>query len=299
MIPKVHGYDLNDVNPVGCPFSITDYIHGNTAEEVSRAYPGDDDIPVQFRKKFWWNIAKIMVQLASVRLPKIGSIFRDETRPDSFIVGPLVETGSGPYDSAAEFYADYPMALVRHFRTREREEVEGEEELAIAFRKIAACFAAPPTQGDEMDAGFGLANFDLNANNVLVDMEFNVLAVIDWDSVITVPNAGLYRFPFLIDIGSAIPGVFETLPAIIKRQQLSREFAEVVEAAAEQQHDESINTRQIFRFSLPGFFSKEAVAFRALIFIKMRQDFVNREWLEGLKWLSQHDEAALGKFYSI
>lgn len=50
-----------------------------------------------------------MVQLASIRVSKIGSIIRNEADPESFVVGPLVETGSGPYDSAAEFYAGYPL----------------------------------------------------------------------------------------------------------------------------------------------------------------------------------------------
>jgi hypothetical protein len=92
----------------GCLFFILDYVHGNTAEEVSRSYLGDHrGIPVQFEEKFFRQVAKIMIQLASVRLPNNGSIFPDEADPnsESFIVGPLIETGTGPYKSTAEFYA--------------------------------------------------------------------------------------------------------------------------------------------------------------------------------------------------
>ena len=300
MIPKVHAYELNQVNPVGCPFLIADYVHGNTAEEVSRAYPGDyTGIPPQFQRKFWRNLARIMVQLASVRLPKIGSIFRDEARPSSFVVGPLVETGSGPYDSSADFYADYPVALINHFRTKEPQKVDGEEELAFAFRKLAARFSGTPREQDRPERDFGLANYDLDMHNVLVDMEFNVLAVIDWDSVWTVPNAGLHWFPRLMGISYAIPGVVPTNAALIKRQQLSRRFAEIVEAVARQERDEGTNTKGSFLFTVAGFFSTEAVAFRAINHLKQRQDWVNSEWLEGLKWLSKHDEAALANFYDL
>jgi hypothetical protein len=73
---------------------------------MSQTYPGDHEgIPMQFQEKFWREVAKIMIQLASIRFPKIGSINRDG---DSFIVGPLIETMSGLYDSAAKIYGDYP-----------------------------------------------------------------------------------------------------------------------------------------------------------------------------------------------
>ncbi|KAK0655341.1 hypothetical protein B0T16DRAFT_319992 [Cercophora newfieldiana] len=223
-IPKVYGYDLNDQNPVGCPFSILEYIHGNTTEEVSRTYPGKHEgIPAPFEEKLWRQVAKIMVQLASIRLSKIGSIIRNEADPESFVPPP-----------------------------------------------------AARADGDAAD--FGLANYDLNPNNLLVDQEFNILAVIDWDSVAAVPDAALYRFPFLMGISCAIPGVVDTHPAVMKRQQLGRRFAEVVEAVAREQSGvdcEDANKRHTFLLTKAGFFSKESMAFRSLIYVKMRQDWVN------------------------
>ncbi|KAG8406148.1 hypothetical protein J3458_021475 [Metarhizium acridum] len=118
-IPKVYAYDRDEQNAVGCLFSMIEYVHGNTAEEVSQSYPGNQErIPEPFREKILTPIANIMTQLASVRLPKIGSIFRDAA--GSFVVGPLIETGSGPYDSAAEFYADYPLALGKSLAEKEQ-----------------------------------------------------------------------------------------------------------------------------------------------------------------------------------
>lgn len=267
-----------------------EYVHGNTAEEVSRTYPGEHEgIPAQFQEKFWRQVAKTMLQLASIRLPKIGSILRDEADPDSFIVGPLVETGSGPYDSATEFYEDYPLALGQSLGKGEPV-VSGQEELVQAFQSLAASFSPPATQaGDGSAAGFGLANYDLNPNNFLVDREFNVLAVIDWDSVVAVPDAALCRFPFLMGISCAVPGVVDTHPAATKRQQLGRRFAEAVEVV-EREHGAFLLTKA-------GFFSKESVAFRSLIYVKMRQDWVNYTWLQGLKWLSEHNEVEVAKFY--
>ncbi|KAK4151386.1 hypothetical protein C8A00DRAFT_45395 [Chaetomidium leptoderma] len=289
-IPRIHAYDLNDQNAVGYPFSIIEYVHGNTAEEVSRTYPGNHEgIPPQHEEKFWRQVAEVMVQLASIRLPKIGCIIQDGS--GLFVVGPLTETGSGPYDSAAEFYADYPLALSKALG---EPPVSWQDELVQAFRSLAASFPPPAARvGAGPAESFGLANFDLNPNNFLVDREFNVLAVIDWDSVASVPDAALYRFPFLMGVSCAVPGVVDTHPAVMRRQKLGRRFADVVEGAGREQAEtkgKGVNKRPVYRFAKSGFFSKEAVAFRSLIYVKMKQDWVNNTWLQGLEWLSEHNE---------
>jgi hypothetical protein len=292
----VYGYDLNPRNAIGCPFSVLEYIHGNTAEEVSRQYPGDHEgIPAQFEEKFWRQIAKIMIQLGSIRLPRIGSIIRDG--PGSFVVGPLVETGSGPYGSAAEFYADYPAALKESFG---QERPGGQDELIQVFTSLATSFGRPATLGGGSIQGFALANYDLNPNNILVDREFNVLAVIDWDAVISVPDAALYRFPFLMRISCAVPGVVGTHPAVLKRQEHARRFAEVVESVYCEQVGngrEGSGAGPSNHFTKSAFFSREAVAFRSLVYLKMRQEHVNQTWAAGLKWLGEHSDDEVAKFY--
>lgn len=49
------------------------------------------------------------------------------------------------------------------------------------------------------DSGdFGLTNLDIGTNNVLVNENFDIVAVIDWDSVVTAPGAVLHQFPWCI-----------------------------------------------------------------------------------------------------
>lgn len=187
-----------------------EYIHGNTAEEMSQSYPGDHEgIPAEFEGKLWRQVAQSMIQLASVQLPQIGSITRDES--GSFVVGPLIETDSGPYRSASEFYAYYPLALSKSLE----EKVQGQTGLVQEFRAISKSFGAHGSQ-----RGFGLAHYDLNANNILVDREINILAIIYWDSVVVIPDAALYRVPLLLGMDCPAPGLIETHPAVIKRLQL-------------------------------------------------------------------------------
>jgi hypothetical protein len=88
-----------------------------------------------------------------------------------------VETGSGPYASAPEFYANYPVALRRSISNRDQQ-VGGQDDLLQAFRSLAV--SLPSGASDSAPGfGFGLANHDLNPNNFLVDSQFNVLAIID------------------------------------------------------------------------------------------------------------------------
>ena len=240
-----------------------------------------------------------MIQLASIRLPKVGSIIRDKANPSKFSVGPLIETNSGPYESAAEFYADYPLALGKNLNAGNRQTITGQKELLEAFRSLATSFQPPKTE-NYGTKGFGLANYDLNPNNFLVDHEFNVLAVIDWDSVIAVPDAALYRMPFLMGIACLVPGTVKTHAAVVRRHLFGRRFAEIVEEVAQMEREKSMEQgikSPTFFFTKTGFFSKEAIAFRSLVYVKMGQMQVNSEWLEGLKWLSEHDDMEVVQFY--
>ena len=257
--------------------------------------------PLNSGKSFGAKLAEITIKLAAIRMPKIGSIIRDPVDQRSFVVGPLNETGSGPYASAADFYADYPLALSKRLANG-AEPVDGQSELVGAFRSLAASFPPPAARNvNEGTAGdFGLANFDLNPNNVIVDRQFNVLSVIDWDTVVAVPDAALYRIPPLMGLGFAVPGVVAERPAERERQRCGREYTGVVEDVGREMSrngGEGVNKRRNFLLTESAFFSKEAVAFRLLIMIRQQQDFVNRRCVEGLKWLSEHDEAAVAQFY--
>ncbi|KJR90032.1 uncharacterized protein SPSK_06434 [Sporothrix schenckii 1099-18] len=281
---------------VDCAFSLLEYIHGNTAKDVSKSYPGDHEgIPPQFETKFWRQFAHTMIQLASIRMPKIASIVYDEKNTGSFTVGPFVETGTGPQESPAEFYSSYPLALHKQLG----EATSGQKEAIDTVRRIASTLAAAQT---DTHVGFGLVNYDLNANNVLVDRDFNIVAVIDWDSVISAPDAALNRFPFLMGIDPAVPGAVKSqLPAIVRRQDSARRFAAVVEEVGHEQPT-ILTTRggmkhAAFTFTKQGFFTKEAVAVRSLTYVKMKQDCVNDQWRAGLDWLDGQDDNAVVDVY--
>lgn len=123
------------------------------------------------------------------------------------------------------------------------------------------------------------------------------MGVIDWDALAAVPEAALYRFPFLMGIDSTVPGVETTHPAVVRREQRARDFAAAVEMVSRRMA-EGQSDPDLFVFSQYGFYSLEALAYRALIHVQMRQDRVNEEWIKAVEWLSLHeDEAEVCDFF--
>ncbi|ATY63939.1 hypothetical protein CCM_04382 [Cordyceps militaris CM01] len=297
-VPEVHGFNLDIDNRVGSVFVLLEYIPGSTAEAVSRLYsPGADEgsIPPQFRDKFWGQLAGIMARLAAVRLPKIGSIYRESSNLGAFATGPIAETLSGPYGSAAAFYRDFPQRLARR-PANGSAAVDGQVAVLHGFARVAAASFASETDEEEEEesrGGFGLANYGLDLNKVLVDAEFNILTVLDWGSVVALPEAALHRLPRSMGIDAAIPGQGEALEAVRNRWERGHRFAEAVERQAVQDQGESV----VFPFTAAGFYAREAVAFRALVEIRSKQGRVNDEWVKGLNWLAEHGDEELAQFY--
>jgi hypothetical protein len=85
----------------------------------------------------------------------------------------------GPFDTAADFYSAYPIALAKS-QYGDIWEDGAHGQVVKSFQR-----AVQELKDDQAPAhGFGLANYDLGAHNYIVDTEFNSLAVIDWDSVL-------------------------------------------------------------------------------------------------------------------
>lgn len=266
-----------------------DYIHGNTAAELSETIEGDhEDIPDQYFEKFMRQVADIMAELASIRFPKIGSII--ETPEGQFEISKLEETRSGPYSSTKEFYDNYPVELAKIlWEDSKPDGISGEEHnrLPSLFRKVMAEIDLA-----EEIPSFGLVNMDFGPGNILVDHEFNILSVIDWDSVISCPDAVLHYFPYLSGMGDVRPGMTEGIhPAFKKRRERSHIFAALASAADQERNgdDRKITTK--------GFYSREAVAFRAMGMFKTRQDWVIRNWIDGLEYLEGKEDSDIQQFY--
>lgn len=124
----------------------------------------------------------------------------------------------------------------------------------------------------------------------MVDAEYNILAIIDWDSTISAPAPVLHHFPFCMSADPGVVGVRSSKrwPASTDRNRLTKRFAEVFDAVGGEGKE----------LDGTGFFTKEALAWRAIMFVRIGMGWADSEFVEGLRWLKRHNENDIEDFYN-
>ena len=165
-------------------------------------HPGE---PAQWQH-LMYQMAEFQVELASLRLPFIGSIFEGE-RGD-FMVGKDIWSEKGPFYTAQGYYEMLAMSVQMHAMQR----VKNTAELQIKNQSpgflVPAYFnlLMPTLANAHNDRGpFGLANQDFGLHNLLIDDDFNITGIIDIDGIMAAPLAVCTQYP--------IHSPFDHLPA--------------------------------------------------------------------------------------
>ncbi|KAF7541418.1 hypothetical protein G7054_g590 [Neopestalotiopsis clavispora] len=138
------------------------------------------------------------VQLTSMRLPKIGTIIRNED--GQYDLGPIPGIG-GPFDTAAAFFeswaekAKFPRDKEEITQILQRTPMPVEEMLQIIDdfpRQIKGMAKQLPLCNE---GPFPLCHDDFLHSNIIVDeTSFNVTGIIDWEGACTAPW-GLVAYP--------------------------------------------------------------------------------------------------------
>lgn len=283
-----------------------DYVSASTAFDLAMKTGNPMEIPKQFQAHFFSQIARIMVELASITFTSIGSVIAAEDDEQNYVIGPYADTMTGPYSSAKAFYNSYPLALANRLQLRSADPLEEEvvgTHLAQTFQQLAA---QTTSSTDVLQTPlFSLVNLELGTHNILVDADYNVLGVIDWDSTFAMPNAGAHMFPFCSGAEPGVPGATTEVSPVCpplndERRQTCNAFAQAVEEAALVRH----NTRLVMEGERPDcimthdmFFSREALALRSLMFLKAKQTWVDEAWPQGIQWLVSSTDETLKSWY--
>lgn len=78
------------------------------------------------------------------------------------------------------------------------------------------------TEEQSVQGPFGLAHSDFGAHNLLVNENFDILAVIDFDGLIAGPLEIQAQFPSLTGLDVEPPFVVETKPLVVSRINATR-----------------------------------------------------------------------------
>ncbi|EKJ72851.1 hypothetical protein FPSE_06897 [Fusarium pseudograminearum CS3096] len=205
-VPEVHYYNTDPENEVGAPYILMDYIHGTTADKLSHAKCDPDmyGTPDQDRR-FREQMAEIQVTISTFKFDKIGSLHYDETTSE-FFIGPELETGKGPWNSPMEYYndlADHVLQVCEKNASSKLRESPSFENPNL-FKHLMSLYSS------SNKGPFSLVDRDFGANNLLVDDEFRIIGVIDFDGVMAAPIEVIAQFPSLTGLDRQIPRHIET-----------------------------------------------------------------------------------------
>jgi Choline/ethanolamine kinase len=120
-----------------------------------------------------------------VKFDKIGSILKN-LETGHYEIGPLSNGLGGPYTTATEYYRAWAAANIsKHGATSD-------------FPSRIAAIASMISEND--NGPFRLIHPDFGHNNIIVDDDFNMLSVIDWEYSIVGPSELAARFPIRLQM---------------------------------------------------------------------------------------------------
>lgn len=120
-----------------------------------------------------------------MKFDKIGSIFKNP-ETGTFEIGPLPDGLGGPYQTATEYY--------RAWATRNIARQEDGSDFVSRIEEVSSRIS-------KHDNGpFRLIHGDFSQHNIMVDDDFNMLAVIDWEKSFVGPSEMAARFPMSLQV---------------------------------------------------------------------------------------------------
>ncbi|KAM0232467.1 hypothetical protein ACHAP5_010720 [Fusarium lateritium] len=133
------------------------------------------------------------------------------------------------------------------------------------------------SEGSSCKDSFNLVNRDFGAHNLLVDEEFHIVGVVDFDGVMAAPIEVVAQYPVLTGLNREPPGCVETRPAAIERikktQPKLKEYKKMLEVAKSKVGNKDNGATPIADLLL----SDVANVFQGLLRYQGHQVFVNNQ----------------------
>ena len=192
-VPEIYAYSA-DTDLIGAPFILMESLQGNAAVDLN-----DHLIHPEHKSSFYRSLAEYQVEISSITFPKIGSLIRN---PDgTYDVGPLPRLG-GPFSTATEYLRAWAKHTPFYGGTNELKEMcgnYGDEILGgvLAFPQRVSELAGRIAVRDH--GPFPLIHPDFFHSNIIVDDNWKVLGVIDWEYAQSAPWETV-EFPLTLSI---------------------------------------------------------------------------------------------------
>ncbi|SPQ26006.1 06ecb864-72aa-450f-b88f-6fcf323cebfd [Thermothielavioides terrestris] len=243
-VPRVFAHDASGEVGVGVVFMLIEFVPGDTAMDSFGGWDArKGETPARFKDKFHAALADIQVEMASIRFDKIGAIVYHD---GEFAVGPIPNLG-GPFDTAAEFFEAWAGAAKFPYKEatiRPRTPVHLVDEILSAIWSFPSGVRELSRRYPFRSGPFPLIHTDLYSSNIIIDADYNILSVIDWENSLVGPwelvefNKELSVVPAVMD-----GPVFSKSAQGIAMQSSRAEYIKLVQQAEERgQHDTTLST---------------------------------------------------------
>lgn len=140
-------------------------------------------VPASHKKKFATQLARYVYELSTLQFSKIGCLsYSRESGELEVSPFQISDSWTGPLSTSLEYFY-----LLCKGQTREiHEEHKGEADWEAAAWFLEKQLTSMVTE-EHIYGPFPLCHLDFHFNNMLVDEDFNITAVLDWSNVQTVP----------------------------------------------------------------------------------------------------------------
>ncbi|TDZ15457.1 hypothetical protein Cob_v011643 [Colletotrichum orbiculare MAFF 240422] len=195
-IPEVHSIEARWDCDVKAPFMLMDCLPGNVG-----IMDLGMKVPPGFKPKFLRRLAQMHVQLATVQLPMIGTIL-SRNEDGTYRQGPIPGLG-GPFNTATEFFKAWAAKTTfgmtdEHLRTASGQYADDIIPSVSSFPKSIGDLAPKLSARDH--GPFPLCHGDFGHNNIIVDDEYRVLGLIDWEASFSAPWEIFADFPLTLSM---------------------------------------------------------------------------------------------------
>ncbi|KAJ3760602.1 hypothetical protein EV360DRAFT_68557 [Lentinula raphanica] len=190
-VPEILGHDCTFENDLGCPYMLMNRIKGWPIPDVVQLAGGITEAQIL---KIHAQMAAVTWQLAlKCTFPVIGQLQARKNEGGSFPLDQIIDRHArqvGPFHSSTDYYATRSEMIYLEAKRKDLDQTS----LESAQLHIRA---SPLTFDQTVDKGpFPLQHPDLHRQNVLIDRDWNIVAIIDWSWCSTVPWQSFQPFPF-------------------------------------------------------------------------------------------------------
>ncbi|CZT13631.1 uncharacterized protein RCO7_10853 [Rhynchosporium graminicola] len=196
-IPQIHAFEVSSDCSVKAPFMVMDCLEGNVGMDL------DMKIPTEYKEDFFKNLAKVHVQLSGVQLPRIGT-FLSINEDGTYLQGPIPGLG-GPFDTACQFFEAWATNIEFGSPEDKIRAASGQyaDELLPSISSFKEAIHRLAGRLSIRNHGpFPLCHGDFGHNNIIVDDQYHILGVIDWETAYAGPWEIFADFPLTL---SAVP----------------------------------------------------------------------------------------------